>query len=157
MITSTPSFGNKLLTLMVAYDIFNPVDQMNIQKHLNAIMKINRKAFIDLKFSNANPITRSFLGDIKDVEVSQMLSQADAIVSPHYTGPPKGRPWRQRVQQAQLSLREMEIKRRKEKRGGITTNGKDFMMSVRKGMLASMPNNPIAISYVKMMTSKYGV
>lgn len=156
MITTTPSFG-KIFTLMVAYDIFNPVEQMNIEKHLNAIMKINRQASIDLKYFNVNPVTRSFLADIKDIEVSQMLSQADAVVSPQYTGQPVGKPWLPRVKQAQLSLREMEIRRRKEKRGGIVTNGKSFLAAVRKGMLASMPNNPIAISYVRMMTSKYSV
>mgnify|MGYP003650804904 CR=1 FL=1 len=155
MITSTPMFGSNMLTLMVAYDILNPVDQMNIEKHIQAIMKINRKIFIDLKYVNINPVTKSFLGDITDIEVSQMLSQTDAVVSPQYTGNPKGKAWAPRIQEAKGSLREIEIRKRKAQAKGVVRNGKDFMMSVRKGMLASMPKNPIAISYVNMLTRKY--
>ena len=110
-----------------------------------------------MKFVNVNPVTKSFLGDITDIEVSQMLSQTDAVVSPQYTGNPQGKAWLPRVQEAKQSLREIEIRKRKAQAKGVVRNGKDFLSSVRKGMLAQMPNNPIAISYVKMVTSKYGV
>ena len=143
-------------TLLVAFDILNPIESHKVISQLQQIAKLHGTTVrIDLKTTGGSIGTQSMLKppELLDTDISQALAIADQAVSPHYLAAPKGFPFRQRVDAVRPKLRDIVQRQFKKRRGGPTTSRKEYMSAANQALRGVLRGNSIYDEWVRMITA----
>ncbi len=141
-------------TLLVAFDILNPIESHKVISQLQQIAKLHGTTVrINLKTIGGNIPSLLKPPEIHDTDISQALAISDASISPHYLAEPKGQPFHQRVSAVRPKMRDIVLKQLKGQRGKVITSRKDYMAAAQKGLRGTFRGNDIYSAWIRMVTA----
>ena len=141
-------------TLLVAFDILNPIESHKVISQLQQIAKLHGTTVrINLKTTGGNIPSMLKPPEIHETDISQALAIADASISPHYLANPKGQPFQQRVSAVRPKMRDIVQRQLKGQRGKVITSRKDYLAAARKSLRGTFRGNDIYSAWIRMVTA----